>query len=89
MASEIGYDSVLLHRGTALHGLRALYRAHRKAERFLQSDLYALGHSEGFCDALEAVAELLGLSEEFSQTVAETNSFRIITNGASVAREAG
>ena len=77
MADPMKMDTALLHRSTILNGLRALYLAHNRSDRFLKEESYACGYREGFQDALESIAQMVGVSEEYEATRRAVNSYTI------------
>lgn len=70
---------VLVHRSDILDGLRALYLAHRRFDRHIREDSYASGYQEGFEDALDSLAQMLGVSNEFESACRQINASRANT----------
>ncbi|GAB4435541.1 MAG: hypothetical protein Kow0031_17290 [Anaerolineae bacterium] len=65
MAEKMQSGPILIHRADILDGLRALFLAQRRFDRLLKEDSYSCGYREGFEDALQSVAQLMGVSDEF------------------------
>ncbi|RMF02294.1 MAG: hypothetical protein D6768_08620 [Chloroflexi bacterium] len=70
---------ILVHRSDILDGLRALYLAHRRFDRHIREDCYASGYQEGFEDALDSLAQMLGVSGEFESACRQINASRTNT----------
>jgi hypothetical protein len=64
MTDQLKNGAMTIQRAALLDGLRALYLAQSKFNRFLREDSYACGYREGFEDALLSMAQLIGVSEE-------------------------
>ncbi len=65
MAEKLQSAPIIIHRADLLDGLRALFLAQRRFDRLLKEDSYACGYREGFEDALQSMAQMMGVSDEF------------------------
>lgn len=77
MRDEMQINSILIHRAIILEGLRALLLAKRKTDLFIKEEPYAIGYQEGFEDALQCVAQMVGLADDFESSLKKLNTFNI------------
>lgn len=73
MAEPLKNGSMTIQRAVLLDGLRALYLAQHKFDRFLKEDSYACGYREGFEDALLSIAHMVGVSSEIEAIKQQLN----------------
>lgn len=69
MTDPLKNGAMTIQRAAVLDGLRSLYLAQCKFSPLLKEDSYACGCRDGFETALEAVALLVGVEQEFRQEV--------------------
>ncbi len=63
--AELKNGAMTIQRADVLDGLQALYLAQYRFNRLLKEDSYTCGYKEGFEDALQTIAQMIGLADEF------------------------
>ncbi len=73
MAKQPNERAVLICRAEVLDGLQSLHITHQKMDQHLKQDPYTCGYREGFEDALQVLAQMVGLLDEFEEAKEKIN----------------